>query len=911
MERGDAQGSYHSLRLAAKRREQTPQALARLTVVSLFIAMWVFLWAIRIPMPRPFLTLLCAEAVFFLIYWRGVFLMPSARMIVAAYWCMLATEIVFHTTMVYFLGGASWLGSFAYVFGVVFTNAFLDIKQSAIYTTGATLAFAALILLDATGVIPHYAYMDQGAARYADPRFVATTILTAIGVLFSISAWVNWVGHQLRQERNAAVRMQDELERARDMLEDRVRARTSELQHANGDLSASHELLRATIESTADGILVVDGDGRVAYHNARFARLWRVPDEVLAAQDAREILAFVLDQVDDPEAFVAKVYELHETTRESLDTLEFKDGRVFERFSRPLMRAGDAAGRVWSFRDVTERKRAEEILDRRARYDSLTSTLNHASITDALRDMSARRDEASGGGIAVFMVDVDGMKSVNDVYGHQVGDAVLVEVARILDQPGALVGRYGGDEFLVVMAVATRAEAEAYGRRTQEAIAHARVADEQTAASIPIVASLGLALFPEEAETVSEAIRLADHAMYAAKREQGRPTTRTAAGDERAARMVGEIVPLLTSPGQLSEKLRLVAHRLSVGAGYDVVRFNIPRLGEGAGATTTFARLPDELVNRWNRERPASSGDAMTEELYRTRRPILIPDIESSGAFDDARLQILRAAGVKAALIVPMIWQDGVIGALSVASRREGALDARDVQFLTAVASQVTAIVQMETLVGDLQDATTHLQEARADTVVLLAAAAEAHDQTTGRHLHRVRTISEALAAELGYGDGEIDAIGLAATLHDIGKMRVPEAILLSPGQLGDDEWAIMKQHTLWGAEFLAHRPGFEMAAAVAAAHHERWDGTGYPRGLTGDQIPEVAAIVSVADSLDAITNDRPYRVGRPIAWAVDEIVACDGRQFSPRVVEALVRLHARGGLAALSDDGHEESAAA
>ena len=414
---------------------------------------------------------------------------------------------------------------------------------------------------------------------------------------------MNWVGRQLRQERNAAVRMQDELERARDMLKGRVDARTSELQHADGNLSASHELLRATIESTADGILVVDGDGRVAYHNARFARLWRVPDEVLAAQDAREILAFVLDQVDDPEAFVAKVYELHETTRESLDTLEFKDGRVFERFSRPLMRAGDAAGRVWSFRDVTERKRAEEILDRRARYDSLTSTLNHASITDALRDMSARRDEAAGTGIAVFMVDVDGMKSVNDVYGHQVGDAVLVdEVARILDQPGALVGRYGGDEFLVVMAVATRAEAEAYGRRTQEAIAHARVhEDRRQSASIPIVASLGLALFPEEAETVSEAIRITDHAMYAAKREQGRPTTRIAAGDERAARVVGEIVPLLTSPGQLSEKLRLVAHRLSVGAGYDVVRLGIPTSVKAQARPRRSRVFRIELVNRWGR----------------------------------------------------------------------------------------------------------------------------------------------------------------------------------------------------------------------------------------------------------------------------------------------------------------------
>jgi putative nucleotidyltransferase with HDIG domain len=289
--------------------------------------------------------------------------------------------------------------------------------------------------------------------------------------------------------------------------------------------------------------------------------------------------------------------------------------------------------------------------------------------------------------------------------------------------------------------------------------------------------------------------------------------------------------------------------------------------------------------------------------LQRTRKAMLITDLAAGTHYTDAQREILRAAGVKAAIVVPMMWQDEIIGILSVASQREGVLGARDVQFLTAVASQVTAIVQMETLVGDLQSATLHLQDARADTVVLLAAAAEAHDQTTGRHLQRVRMISEALARELGYDDENVDAVGLAATLHDIGKMRVPDTILLSPGQLGDEEWATMKQHTLWGAEFLGNRPGFELATAIAAAHHERWDGTGYPRGLRREAIPEVATIVAVADSLDAITNDRPYRIGRSVEWAVQEIIACSGRQFSPRVVDALVRLHERGALLF----GHED----
>jgi putative two-component system response regulator len=106
-----------------------------------------------------------------------------------------------------------------------------------------------------------------------------------------------------------------------------------------------------------------------------------------------------------------------------------------------------------------------------------------------------------------------------------------------------------------------------------------------------------------------------------------------------------------------------------------------------------------------------------------------------------------------------------------------------------------------------------------------------------------------------------------------------------------------MKQHTTWGSDFLDGRTGFDLAALVALCHHEKWDGSGYPRGLRGDEIPEAAAITSVADSFDAMTHDRPYRLGRSVRDAVQELTSCSGTQFSPRVVEAMVRLFERGAL--------------
>ena len=304
-----------------------------------------------------------------------------------------------------------------------------------------------------------------------------------------------------------------------------------------------------------------------------------------------------------------------------------------------------------------------------------------------------------------------------------------------------------------------------------------------------------------------------------------------------------------------------MAHRLAVGAGYDGVHFEVLRHPSGAPAgQSAFAQANDELVEAWNREQRRFEDHPLREIIERTRRPIILDDVQNDQRLTDAERELLRAAGLRSALLVPMLWQNDLLGHLAVASKREAAFGPRDVEFLMAVATQVTAIVRMATLVEELQSASDRLVQAQTETVVLLAASAEAHDHATGLHLENVRAITEALARELGYGEEEAKELGLAAVLHDIGKVRVPDSLLSSAGTLADEEWELMKHHTSWGAEFLAGRPGFELAATIARSHHERWDGGGYPDGLAGEAIPESAAIVAVADSFDAMTSDRPYR---------------------------------------------------
>jgi diguanylate cyclase (GGDEF)-like protein len=594
--------------------------------------------------------------------------------------------------------------------------------------------------------------------------------------------------------------------------------------------------------------------------------------------------------------------------------------RVFEGHYRPSVGADNSVvGMTAILIDVTERVRLETLREqslaeerRRSHIDSLTGVLNHAATIEALSAALSQDDVQR---LSLAMVDIDGLKAANDTWGHQAGDAVLLAVARALSRDDAIVGRYGGDEFLAILAGADLPEAERYRDAVVEEVARTSVRDDRTGASIPIAMSFGFAVYPDEAVKLEDLVKLADGGMYASRRgrraESDAEALRERLGSESAARLVGEIVPLLTAPGTREEKLRLVAHQLSVGAGYEAVNFEVS--GEdaepGASWEGAYSRGTRDSVESWVREQSQTTDHPLGRAMEQARSPIFIDDLGVTELLTESERDLLAATGLQSGLVVPMIWHEQLVGMLSVASKEPSAFSPWDAHFLTAVASQVTAIVFMTTLVEELQTATAHLTRAHSETVMMLASAAEAHDHTTGRHLQRVRLLTEALSLELGYSEDRSHQLGLAAVLHDIGKIRVPDSVLTSAAALTDEEWVIMRQHTIWGSDFLDGRHGFDLAAIVARAHHERWDGGGYPTGLKGEEIPEAAAITSVADTFDAMTNDRPYRFGRPVAEAVREIVSCSGTQFSPRVVEALVRLFDRGAVAFLDSESRRKAA--
>jgi putative nucleotidyltransferase with HDIG domain len=178
-------------------------------------------------------------------------------------------------------------------------------------------------------------------------------------------------------------------------------------------------------------------------------------------------------------------------------------------------------------------------------------------------------------------------------------------------------------------------------------------------------------------------------------------------------------------------------------------------------------------------------------------------------------------------------------------------------------------------------------------TIQALAAAIEASDETTHAHLNRVETYAVALAEALGLRGSELEAVRTAALLHDIGKLAVPQHIISKPGKLTREEFERMKTHPVVGAEILERVQFPFPVAPVVRSHHEKWDGTGYPDGLRGTNIPVGARILAVVDCLDALASDRQYRRALPIDDAMDAVAAQAGTAFDPEIV-ALLKLHYR-----------------
>lgn len=216
---------------------------------------------------------------------------------------------------------------------------------------------------------------------------------------------------------------------------------------------------------------------------------------------------------------------------------------------------------------------------------------------------------------------------------------------------------------------------------------------------------------------------------------------------------------------------------------------------------------------------------------------------------------------------------------------------ARTRNMLTLRAAQKRLAERAQSLEEAVAAATARLRVNERETLDCLARAAEYRDPETGAHVSRMALYSHLIARRLGLPEDEAELLLRAAPLHDVGKLGTPDHILLKPGRLTPDEFEVMKRHATMGWEILRGHssPVLQAGAAIALSHHEKWDGSGYPGGLAGADIPLFGRIVAVADVFDALTSERPYKKAWPVEQAREHLQAGAGAHFDPRCVEVFL----------------------
>ncbi len=346
---------------------------------------------------------------------------------------------------------------------------------------------------------------------------------------------------------------------------------------------------------------------------------------------------------------------------------------------------------------------------------------------------------------------------------------------------------------------------------------------------------------------------------------------------------LAEISSVVNSSLELDEVLR-------------VVMDNIVRL---TGAERGFLMLRDEkgdmvtrVARNWEQESiesdEAATSRTVVQRVIASGAPIVSTDAQGDHRFSDQASVV--ALNLRSIVCVPLKAKGELIGVIYADHRLRTGLFARaERDLLAAFANQAAIAIENARLFEKLRRSNVDLELAYDATIAGWSHALDLRDNETEGHSQRVTDLSLGLARLFGLREEELVHVHRGALLHDIGKMGVPDQVLLKAGPLTDDEWVVMKKHPAFAYEMLSPIQYLRAAADIPYCHHEKWDGTGYPRGLKGVQIPLAARIFALVDVWDALTSDRPYRKAWSREKALEYIRSQAGTHFDPQVVKVFL----------------------
>lgn len=480
------------------------------------------------------------------------------------------------------------------------------------------------------------------------------------------------------------------------------------------------------------------------------------------------------------------------------------------------------------------------MLEQQVRVEPKTGLYNAAYFSEVAAselDRARRYDRP----LALMVVDLDLLREINNTFGHLTGDAVISSVAEVFKRelrPLDVPARFGGEEFAVLLPETTRDEAIVVAERIRAGVAAHAVTAGVSHEPVQATVSIGLAAFPEDGGTPNALLHRADVAVYSAKL-QGRNRV-VAAGREDLEELLRTSRPQVDSAPQALEP--------------DAT--NQETLAPGPRRSISFRLFP--LIV------PAALGGVV-----------------ASGVMTSVSL---TAVAFASGALLQIVLHRRTTSAAKERTEAKEAAQERAEELLRSAESLHNRTISVER-------ANRLLRQRSAAAMETLTAAIDARDQNTAGHSRRVREISLAIGRELDLSQAELDVLSNAALFHDIGKLAVPEAVLLKPAKLEDSEWKVVQRHPEEGVR-IVERLGF-LADALPAIrhHHEQYDGSGYPSGLRGEEIPLGARIVHVADALDAMLTSRVYREALTPYEAVEELRKGTGTQFCPRCIAALDRV--------------------
>ncbi len=626
-------------------------------------------------------------------------------------------------------------------------------------------------------------------------------------------------------------------------------------------LASQRAILATEHELSPDGILVVDQTGKIVSHNRRFAELFNVPAELLAAKADEPVLQWATEQMADSTAFLARVRYLYDHPAEhSSEEITLKDGRVFERYSAPMAQPdGGSMGRVWFFHDVTERQQANVALYKSKQL--IDGILNAMPVRVFWKD----KDLVYLGCNAGFARDA-GFSAPEDIVGkddYQMGWYDQAESYRSDDRQVLDSGR----SKLLIEESLTDENGKILSILTNK---------------LPLLASNGavegvLGTYQDitERKEAQRALQRLNRTLRTLSR--GNEVLVHAASE---AKLLSEMCHVIVDTG---------GYRLAwIGvAGQDAEKSITPVAWAGAGEFLKTSRITwaDEPFGRGPHGRAIRSGQPQVSENVGTD-PSMAP-------WQEAAIE----SGFAAVAAFPLKDASGVFAVLMIDAAEIGAFDAEELKLLRELAEDLSFGIR------GLREHTAHealnrrWQTSLEATVGAIANTVEMRDPYTAGHQQRVARLAVAMARELGLSEHQTQGLYLAGIIHDVGKINIPAEILNKPGKLSNIELQLIHTHAQSGYDIIKGVDFPWPIAEMVRQHHERLDGSGYPQGMKGEAILPEAKILAVADVVEAMMSHRPYRAALGIEAALAEIEKGRGRVYEPAAVDACIALFRQKGF--------------